>query len=64
MSKLFTDEYCVHISWTGRGWVKDMTKLKETELIEIVKSNLNKLKVFNDLCTYASNIPSIINCQT
>lgn len=40
MSKLFTDEYCVKISWTGRGWAKDMTKLKGTTLIHIVKSNI------------------------
>lgn len=47
MGKLFTDEYCIRISWTGRGWAKDMTKLKETELIKIVKSN-NKLKMYNN----------------
>lgn len=39
MSKLFTDEFSVKMSWTGRGWVKDMTKLKDTNIIQIVKSN-------------------------
>ncbi|XP_025191671.1 uncharacterized protein LOC112591933 [Melanaphis sacchari] len=50
MSKLFTDEYCVHISWTGRGWVKDMTKLKETKLIKIVKKVIQECSstLFND----------------
>lgn len=40
MNAIFTDEHCVKISWTGRGWATDMTKLKETYLIQIIKSNL------------------------
>lgn len=39
MNKLFTDEYCIKISWTGRDWATDMTKLKETSIIQIIKSN-------------------------
>ncbi|XP_050064582.1 uncharacterized protein LOC126553468 isoform X1 [Aphis gossypii] len=50
MSKLFTDEYCIYISWTGRGWAKNMTKLKETELIKIVKKVIQQCSstLFND----------------
>lgn len=39
MSKLFMDEFSVKIAWTGRGWLKDMTKLKDTNIIQIIKSN-------------------------
>lgn len=34
MSKLFTDEFTVKFHFTtGPGWVKDMTKLKDTNII-------------------------------
>lgn len=44
MTKLFTDKYCIQISWTGGGWVKDMTKFKETTLIQIINSNKKRKK--------------------
>jgi len=46
MNKIFTDEHCVKISWTGRGWATDMTKLKETTLIQIIQSKFNILMGF------------------
>lgn len=38
MAKLFTDEYGIQCTWTGRG-KNILTKIADSELVKIIKSN-------------------------
>lgn len=45
MSKLFSDKYAVECTWTGRG--KNIsTKIGDSDLIKIMKSNFKSILSF------------------
>ncbi|VVC45016.1 Hypothetical protein CINCED_3A022688 [Cinara cedri] len=64
ISKLFTDEFFVHITRIARRWGKDMTKLKKTELIKIVKRVIQKCSssLFDDSQFEKEVCGAVLNC--